>query len=249
MKYYSLQPNEVVIFEEEATLIDTKTDKLLFSSINGELILTNINIVTITKSKKLFSKEQVTVKVFPIEEIKLYNENPQIKQTDMNVEVYLINEKINLSFNSKSKAYKFTSKIIELITGKSISVRGAAKVKGALSLVDDTLGIKTVETVKDVIENGVIRSVFGGVGKKTSNQKKKIDTGSITKDALGFAKDLLNKSSDEKLEEQAEVKIQNNEEVSYDKQIESVKKLKDLLDAGVLSQEEFEIKKKQILGL
>ena len=88
-----------------------------------------------------------------------------------------------------------------------------------------------------------------GVGKKTSNQKKKIDTGNITKDALGFAKDLLNKSSDEKLEEQAEVKIQNNEEVSYDKQIESVKKLKDLLDAGVLSQEEFEIKKKQILGL
>ena len=37
--------------------------------------------------------------------------------------------------------------------------------------------------------------------------------------------------------------------LSLDKQIEAVKKLKDLLDAGILSQEEFDTKKREILGL
>lgn len=37
--------------------------------------------------------------------------------------------------------------------------------------------------------------------------------------------------------------------MSIDEQLESVKKMKELLDAGVLSQEEFDIKKKEIMGL
>lgn len=37
--------------------------------------------------------------------------------------------------------------------------------------------------------------------------------------------------------------------LSFDEQIESVKKLKDLVDAGILSQDEFEAKKKQVMGL
>ena len=39
------------------------------------------------------------------------------------------------------------------------------------------------------------------------------------------------------------------EGLSLDQQIETVKKLKDLLDAGVLSQDEFEAKKKAVMGL
>ncbi|MGB3415019.1 MAG: SPFH domain-containing protein [Microbacteriaceae bacterium] len=37
--------------------------------------------------------------------------------------------------------------------------------------------------------------------------------------------------------------------LSFDEQIETVKKLKELFDSGILSQEEFETKKKQIMGL
>lgn len=37
--------------------------------------------------------------------------------------------------------------------------------------------------------------------------------------------------------------------LSLDEQIESVRKLKDLVDAGILSQDEFEAKKKQVMGL
>lgn len=37
--------------------------------------------------------------------------------------------------------------------------------------------------------------------------------------------------------------------LSFDEQIESLKKLKDLVDVGILTQEEFEMKKKEMLGL
>ena len=43
--------------------------------------------------------------------------------------------------------------------------------------------------------------------------------------------------------------IQNNPGMTFDEQIEAVKKLKDLLDIGILSQEEFELKKKEIMHL
>lgn len=37
--------------------------------------------------------------------------------------------------------------------------------------------------------------------------------------------------------------------MSFEQQIEVVKKLKDLLDVGILTQEEFDAKKKEIMGL
>ena len=37
--------------------------------------------------------------------------------------------------------------------------------------------------------------------------------------------------------------------LSFDQQIEALKKLKDLLDSGILSQDEFNLKKKEIMGL
>ena len=36
---------------------------------------------------------------------------------------------------------------------------------------------------------------------------------------------------------------------SLDEQVEAVKKLKELVDAGILTPEEFEAKKKQVMGL
>ena len=45
----------------------------------------------------------------------------------------------------------------------------------------------------------------------------------------------------------AEVKVTST--MSFDEQINALKKLKELVDIGVLSQEEFEIKKKEIMGL
>lgn len=46
-----------------------------------------------------------------------------------------------------------------------------------------------------------------------------------------------------------ETKKEDKQSLSLDEQLNMVKKLKDLLDAGVLSEEEFDFKKKEILGL
>lgn len=37
--------------------------------------------------------------------------------------------------------------------------------------------------------------------------------------------------------------------MSFDEQIEALKKLKELMDAGILTQEEFDAKKKEVMGL
>lgn len=37
--------------------------------------------------------------------------------------------------------------------------------------------------------------------------------------------------------------------MSFDEQIEQLKKLKELVDAGILTQEEFDVKKREIMGL
>ena len=40
-----------------------------------------------------------------------------------------------------------------------------------------------------------------------------------------------------------------NPKMSYEEQIATLKKLKELVDIGILSEEEFQIKKKEILGI
>lgn len=104
---------------------------------------------------------------------------------------------------------------------------------------DDTLGIHTVDTVKSVVENGVVGTIFG----KSARVQAK--GGGVVTEVLNATKDLIGKKTDE-----AEVpQAQTEDTVSLDSQIEALKKLKDLLDTGIISQEEFDAKKKQILGL
>lgn len=234
MEDYSLQSNEAVLYKGEATFGSNRT--------RSELLLTNINIVVITKTKKLFSKEQVDLELFPVEEIKVYNDIPQIKQTDCKVEVYLTNTEITLSFDSKFAAHKFANAANKLITGKSMSERGAEKVKGAVNLVDNTLGISTVGTIKSVVENGVVGTVFGGLGKKVQAQAK---SGNTLTDILSATKNVLGK----KTNEEERPRLETSPATSVDDQIETLKKLKDLLDTGIITKEEFDAKKKQIMGL
>ena len=43
--------------------------------------------------------------------------------------------------------------------------------------------------------------------------------------------------------------MDDKKELTYEEQVDALNKMKTLLDAGVLTQEEFDAKKKQILGL
>lgn len=234
MEDYSLQSNEVVLYEGKATFGNNKT--------SSELLLTNINIVVITKTKKLFSKEQVDLKHFPVENIKIYNDVPQIKQHDCMVEIYFTNTEITLNFDSKFLAYKFANAANKLLTGKSVSKRGAEKVKEAMNFVDDTFGINTVGAIKSVVKNGVVGAAFGGFGKKVEAKAK---SGNTLTEVISATKDLIVK----KTKKEEHPKIETNSALSVDDQIETLKKLKDLLNTGIITQEEFDAKKKQIMEL
>ena len=233
MKNYNLRPDEVVLYSG-----DVQIEKHRGSI---ELTLTNYSLIIINTVKKMFSKEQVNVETFPVEQIKVYNGVPQIKQKFMYVEIFMTCGEITIGFQSKKEASKFVDAAMQLLTGETTAERGANKVKGAIGLVDKTLGVNTVGAVKSVLENGVVGTILGGFGKKNASTKKE---GSVAEEVVESAKKLLeDKPAQEAVAEAKEIATPT------DAQLESLKKMKDLVDAGVLTQEEFEAKKKQILGL
>ena len=241
MENYALQPNESVLY----------SDNVCYNpgNVSAELILTNLNLVLITTTKKLFAKEQVQVKIYPVSEIKIYNDIPQIKQKDHWVEVFLRAGEVSISFDSAREAHKFVNTAWRLITGKSAVERGSDKVKKMVGLVDNALGINTVETVKNTLENGMVGTIFGGV-KKGSSVKNAVlpsRTQMFVKEATGIASEIIHSRIPREF---VPVKGQNSDNINdqYD-QFEQLKKLKELVDMGILTQEEFDAKKRQILGL
>lgn len=139
-----------------------------------QLVLTNLNVIFITRYKKLFSQEEVDVQSYPIENIKIYKGIPQVKSNAKTVEIYLKETEIEFEFESKKELNKFMSEINKLITGKTAFERNAEKVKGAISVVNDTVGFDVVEETKDVVKNGV-PGIFGKIGKKLFGTKGKKD--------------------------------------------------------------------------
>jgi len=225
MENYSLQSNEVVLFKADVY--------------NGiRVVLTNLNLVLIKRIQRLFKKDEFEVSIFQKENIKIYNEITQIKQKEASVEVFLISKEIKIDFYSRNEAHKFVNSVYELLTNKTITTRGADKVKRAIHLVDDTLGINTVDTVKNVMENGIIGSIFGGINKKSKSKEN-----STVNETVEIAKDIIGATATNAASHNKE---ENN---NFDKKIENIKKLKELLDAEIITQEEFDSKKKEILGL
>lgn len=160
MENYKLKENEVVLYKGEITLADKKG--------NTQLILTNLNIVFITKNKKLFTEEEVNVDFYPVEEIKIYEGIPQIKTKGNIVELYLLSTEKEFTFISKIELHKFMSEAKKLLTGKTTAERNAEKVKNTIKLVDDTLGIDTVSAVGNTVKDGIVGKVgkgFKAIGK------------------------------------------------------------------------------------
>ena len=152
MEKYQLQQDEVVIYEGDVSIPDSKG--------TNRVILTNYNMVIETTIRKLFKKPEIVVETYPVASIKTYNNSPQIKHKGSNVKVFFTNADVDLNFQSKLAAQKFTNKAVELVSGQSLTSRGSDKVKNMIGLVDQTFGINTVETIASVMENGVVKSVF-----------------------------------------------------------------------------------------
>lgn len=245
MNNYQLTSDETVLYKGVILNYSEKEKHNSFgSTVIYELILTNLNMIFVTKVKKLLSKEESSYNVIPIDTIKIYNDKPQVKQKGTDFVVYFTNQEYSFSLPSKLEAVKFHNKIMELLTGKSMSIRNSEKFKSAVNIVDDTLGIDSLGTVTSVLQNGVKGTIFNGINKKTATAKPS------TKKIINSVLDVIgNNNNAETNVKCIETNTSENTKQISDEQIETIKKLKDLLDLGVLSQEEFDTKKKELLGL
>ena len=75
MEYYKLGEDESPLFKCDCS------DDL-------KIILTNLNFVFININKRLLHSDEAVVEVIPKEDVKFYNEKPQIKQQGSLVEMY-----------------------------------------------------------------------------------------------------------------------------------------------------------------
>ena len=166
MENYLLREDEVVLYKGTVLANDKKTN----------LILTNINIVFISVGINPFGENAVTKELYPVNEIKIYEGIPQIKPKDREVEIYFKTGEKNFSFESKKELHLFLSEATKLLTGKTGAERNAEKVKNAIGLVNDTLGVDIVKATGEVAKDGVLNKVFapiGKIGKSLFSKKKK----------------------------------------------------------------------------
>ena len=222
MEHYTLQEEEVVICKGTA-----KTTEKPYSTV--EVLLTNWFFVFITKTKKLFAKEQISVETYPIESVKLFKEQYQIKQTDCVVDCYFLDAVKTVQFESKKHAHKFVAKAIEFLTGKHAFFRGIDKTKKFVGELEDSLGVDAADVASFVASKGanaLVQKVFG--------KKKTVKTTETLQLPTGIVKRKETKELAPLTPEQ---------------QIEAVKQLNELLTSGIITVEEFEKKKKEILGL
>ncbi len=241
MERYHLQPNEVVLFKGHVTKNNEYKEATVVNPFSSspitELLLTNLNIVLTSIDKKMFAKEDINIEIFPLSEIKIYNGIPQIKQSNTFVELYLMSKELYFNFESIFDATKCVQAVRKVLTGKSLPARSAEKVKKGIELVDDTLGINTVDTVKNVLENGVSGKFLSGFKKNNFKQNSTSKYENVPRKDKDIIKENQHESTDKK------------ENLTYDKQIDTLNQMKALLDSGILTQEEFDTKKKEILGI
>lgn len=157
MENYNLREDEVVLWKGNINLSDQKEC--------SRLILTNLNLVFITKINNSETDEIINTEIYNIQEVKMYQGVPQVKTKASKVEIYLKSTEKEFTFDSKNELHKFVSEINKLLTGKTTAERNAEKIKNAIHLVNDTLGVDIVKGAGEVVKNGIVGSVSGSIGK------------------------------------------------------------------------------------
>lgn len=154
---YEIEKDEVILYEGKVGF------QKMGASTN--FILTSKKMV-FEKEKGLFKKEKEVLDVIELNKIKIFNNVPQIKQKMTELEIQTEEKKLSLYFNGMIEAKKVMTKIIDATTNTTVLKRGSEKVKSAIDLVDDTLGLDTRGVVRGVVENGIKGTILNGIKKK-----------------------------------------------------------------------------------
>ena len=157
METIALLEDEVVLYNGEATSNEYKGDL--------KITLTSHQIV-VEKEKGLFKKEIELLDTIALEDIKTYNDVVQIKQKGASAEIQTKTKNITFNFSGLIEARKFVGKAIDASTGTTLAKRSSDKVKSALDLTDDTLGLDTRGIIKSVLEQGIKGTLINGKKKE-----------------------------------------------------------------------------------
>lgn len=166
-----------------------------------------------------------------------------------------------VALNSLSTTYRISqlpsqaSEIAAIISGES-SNAGTWQERFGFEVVQ--VGIENIEfshesreLVKQYSSKKMDWKVYEDVSQKSSNiaAQQKIAQG-VQDHGLGDMPGMaLGMGIVQGMNPQTAAQTEPQTALSLDQQIETLKKLKDLLDTGILSQEEFDVKKKEIMGL
>jgi len=118
------------------------------------------------KQKGFIKKTKELIDIIPLDKIKVYNDSVQIKQKLNELQVQTLDKNFSIYATGMLEAKKIITKIIDTLTGTTISKRGSKKISEAIDLVDDTLGLNTRDTVKGVLENGIKGTLINGIKNK-----------------------------------------------------------------------------------
>ena len=85
------------------------------------------------------------------------------------VELYFFHDEVEFLFKSGSELHRFMNAALKLLTNKTKFERGAEKVKGAISIVDNSLGVNSVDACRNVAsfaaKNNAVGKTAGIIGK------------------------------------------------------------------------------------
>jgi hypothetical protein len=212
---YSLQPDETILYERDVTIQGQER--------TSRLMLTNLNIVmTEYEKNSLFAKKDETHTVYSVQDIKIYEDLPQVLQKGKHIRILFLFQELNLEFDSFIEANKFRMALFKLVTGKTAPARSAKKVKNAIEIIDDTLGKKKT-------------------GSKRSRSRSK--SGKANDALAAVASGVVQKTNGPE-----QPALPEKAALSHDEQFVALKQFKELFDAGIITEEEFEEKKREVLG-
>lgn len=160
---YKLDEDEVVLYEGEVHYPD-KFSRVKYVLTSKKMVF----IKTITVSKGWFkgSETHTEVDIVNLSDIKVFNDQVQVKQVKNEIQVQTKDKNFSIFLSGIIEAKKVITKIIDATTNTTMAQRGSTKVKGAIDLVDDTLGLDTRGMVKGVMENGIKGTIINGIKRK-----------------------------------------------------------------------------------
>lgn len=157
MNNYEIDNDEVILYEGKVGYNKNHIDV--------EFKLTSKKMI-FEKQKGLIKKSKELIDIVPLDKIKIYNDSIQIKQKMNELQVQTLDKNFSIYANGMLEAKKINTKIIDTLTGTTISKRGSQKISESIDLVDETLGLNTRDTIKGVLENGVKGALINGIKNK-----------------------------------------------------------------------------------